>query len=272
MYRGRLFGSSFHARVSDAGWRAGVTLWLKSWDKVPAGTLPDDEVDLCRLAELGRDIKEWRKVAKEALHGWFKCSDERLHHRTVAEGVLEAWQRKTSQRERTEAARLAKVAKRKSQVPKSDPTQSVTGSVTEPATELVTDSATADATGSKGQGQGYTSVLTDGPADPEPAGPPFRSVLDQPLLRVISGQSEPKAPTDPSGAERDLFVRAKEVAGATFGGQVPKLIRAKGGNIALARAAVETASTKHNAREYLNRVIRGDDTGMPPGQLYDRSI
>ena len=62
------------------------------------------------------------------------------------------------------------------------------------------------------------------------------------------------------------------MAGANFGGQVPKLIKAKGGNIALARAAVETASTKHNAREYLARIIRGDDTGMPPGQLYDRSI
>ena len=94
MFRGRLFGSSFHARVSDAGWRAGVTLWLKSWDQMPAGTLPDDEIDLCRLAELGRDVKAWKKVAKEALWGWFKCADGRLHHRTVAEGVMEAWQAK----------------------------------------------------------------------------------------------------------------------------------------------------------------------------------
>jgi hypothetical protein len=61
MFRSRLFGSSFHARVSDAGWRAGVTLWLKSWDQSPAGSLPDDDIDLCRLAELGRDLKSWRK-------------------------------------------------------------------------------------------------------------------------------------------------------------------------------------------------------------------
>ena len=64
-YRGRLFGSSFHAQVSDAAWRAGVTLWLKSWDQVPAGTLPDDEINLCRLAELGRDVRSWRKIANE---------------------------------------------------------------------------------------------------------------------------------------------------------------------------------------------------------------
>ena len=93
-----------------------------------------------------------------------------------------------------------------------------------------------------------------------------------PPLRLVPGGPEPSSPADPSGAERDLFARAKAVAGANFGGQVPKLIKAKGGNIALARAAVETASTKHNAREYLARIIRGDDTGMPPGQLYDRSI
>jgi hypothetical protein len=27
----RLFGSEFHARTSDSEWRAGVTLWLKSF-------------------------------------------------------------------------------------------------------------------------------------------------------------------------------------------------------------------------------------------------
>jgi hypothetical protein len=91
MFRARLFGSSFHARATDAEWRAGVTLWLKSWDQVPAGTLPDDDIDLCRLAEFGRDLRTWRKVKERALHGWFKTLDGRLHHEVVAEGVLEAW-------------------------------------------------------------------------------------------------------------------------------------------------------------------------------------
>ena len=95
MFRARLFGSTFHARTTDSEWRAGVTLWLKSWDQVPAGTLPDDDIDLCRLAEFGRDIKSWKKVRDGALHGWVKCSDRRLHHRVVAEGVLEAWQRRS---------------------------------------------------------------------------------------------------------------------------------------------------------------------------------
>lgn len=96
IFRARLFGSSFHSRASDAEWRAGVTLWLKSWDQVPAGTLPDDDIDLCRLAELGRDIKEWQRIKGMALRGWTLCSDGRLHHRVVADGVLEAWSKRRS--------------------------------------------------------------------------------------------------------------------------------------------------------------------------------
>lgn len=91
LFRARLFGSSFHARATDAEWRAGVTLWLKSWDQVPAGTLPDDDIDLCRLAELGRNIKAWLRLRTGAMRGWIKCSDGRMHHAVVAEGVLEAW-------------------------------------------------------------------------------------------------------------------------------------------------------------------------------------
>lgn len=96
LFRARLFGSTFHARATDSEWRAGVTLWLKSWDQVPAGSLPDDEIALCRLAELGRDIRSWRKVKERALHGWVKCSDGRLYHAVVAESVLEAWARRRS--------------------------------------------------------------------------------------------------------------------------------------------------------------------------------
>ncbi len=94
LFRARLFGSKFHATATDAEWRAGVTLWLKSWDQSPAGSLPNDDVELCRLAELGRDLKAWRKVRDKALHGWYLCSDGRLYHGVVAEGVLEAAKRR----------------------------------------------------------------------------------------------------------------------------------------------------------------------------------
>lgn len=108
IFRSRLFGSSFHARATDSEWRAGVTLWLKSYDQVPAGSLPDDDIDLCRIAELGRDMKSWKKIREGALHGWIKCKDDRLYHHVVAENVLEAWRSKLEQRWRTECGRIKK--------------------------------------------------------------------------------------------------------------------------------------------------------------------
>lgn len=95
---GRLFGSEFHARSNDAEWRAGVTLWLKSFHEMPAGSLPDDDVVLARLAEFGRDVAAWQDVRNGALRNWVKCSDGRLYHPTVAVKALEAWISKVWQR------------------------------------------------------------------------------------------------------------------------------------------------------------------------------
>src|SRR5947209_7876606 len=85
----RLFGSEFHAQSNDAEWRAGMTLWLKSFHQVPAASLPDDDVALARLAELGRNVRSWRRVKSGALRGWVRCRDGRLYHRVVAEKALE---------------------------------------------------------------------------------------------------------------------------------------------------------------------------------------
>lgn len=112
LFRSRLFGSTFHARANDAEWRAGVTLWLKSWDQVPAGSLPADDVDLCRLAELARDLKTWAKVKLGALRGWLLCTDGRLYHPVVAEGVNTALEAKAKQRAKTANARIAALDKR----------------------------------------------------------------------------------------------------------------------------------------------------------------
>lgn len=112
LFRSRLFGSSFHARANDSEWRAGVTLWLKSWDQVPAGSLPNDDIELCRLAELARDVKAWTKHKAGALRGWVLCSDGRLYHPVVAEGVNNAIEKKEAQRAKTFKARLAALEKR----------------------------------------------------------------------------------------------------------------------------------------------------------------
>lgn len=100
---GRLFGSEFHAQSDDGAWRAGVTLWLKSYHQVPAASIPDDDVALARLAELGRDVKAWRRIKDAALRGWVKCSDGRLYHPVVAEKALEGWIEKLGQRKSSAA-------------------------------------------------------------------------------------------------------------------------------------------------------------------------
>ncbi|MES1979742.1 MAG: hypothetical protein V4451_17010 [Pseudomonadota bacterium] len=112
IFRTKLFASEFHARASDAEWRAGVTLWLKAWDQVPAGSLPVDDVALARLAELGRDVKSWNKLKAGALRGWIICSDGRMYHPIVAEGVNNALNAKVAQREKTANARIAALTKK----------------------------------------------------------------------------------------------------------------------------------------------------------------
>ena len=93
----RLFGSEFHASSDAETWRAGLTLWLKSWHQVPASSLPDEDTQLARLAELGREKGKWKRIREGALHGWVKCSDGRLYHRVVAEKALEGWIEKLAQ-------------------------------------------------------------------------------------------------------------------------------------------------------------------------------
>ena len=156
LFRSKLFNSEFHALATDTEWRCGVTLWLKSWDQIPSGTLPTDDVTLCRLAELGRDLKKWQRIKGGALRGWMLCSDGRLHHRVVAESVLEAWKRKLTQRAKTISARAALATKRAetgrigtvqknaarsvTDIGTDSVTDPVTDSVTDPVTDIGTDS------------------------------------------------------------------------------------------------------------------------------------
>jgi hypothetical protein len=110
----RLMGSQFNAIASrnPLAWMIGHKLWYRAWHQVPAGSLPDDDDQLCHLAELGFDIKSFRKAKTIALHGWFRCSDGRLYHATVSEAVNKAWRQKLEQRWRTECARIRKANER----------------------------------------------------------------------------------------------------------------------------------------------------------------
>jgi hypothetical protein len=232
LFRARLFGSSFHARATDSEWRAGVTLWLKSWDQVPAGTLPDDEIDLCRLAELGRDIKTWRKIAKGALHGWVKCSDDRLHHPVVAEGVLGAWETRTKQSRRGSAGAREKWRKHREAMAQAAPANGISKS-----------STMALAAGSDGACNAQ-AMLSDGKG------------------REGKGQGREKKDSEPNGsdgepsldADVELYRRGKAVLGKNSGGQITKLRKAVGNERAL--EIIDQAKTKENKGEWIAGVIR----------------
>ena len=78
------------------------------------------------------------------------------------------------------------------------------------------------------------------------------------------------APIDPSIAEKEFFARGKQVLGKAAGGQLAKLLRVKGGNVALARACLETASQKENPAEYVAGAIRGPQISSKPLTEFQR--
>lgn len=90
----KLRDSRFGAEVTGEAFRAGVMLWCAAWHQVPAGSLPDDDVELGNLAGFGRVIGAWREVREQALQGFVKCSDGRLYHETVSEVANAAWRKR----------------------------------------------------------------------------------------------------------------------------------------------------------------------------------
>jgi hypothetical protein len=57
--------------------------------------------------------------------------------------------------------------------------------------------------------------------------------------------------------EAELYRRGRQVLGKSSGGLITKLVKAKGGSIPLARAAIEQAATKGDASEYIARIVSG---------------
>lgn len=101
---------------------------------------------------------------------------------------------------------------------------------------------------------------------PHPSGSPPVGLRPGKERKGEEGKGEEKqdaanAALDPSIDQRDYYRRGKQVCGETAGGMLKNLLKAKGGNTALARSVVEVASTKQNAREYVAAAVHG-----PPSQ------
>lgn len=67
---------------------ASMTLWLESWQQVPAGSIPANDKLLAHLSLAGG---KWTKIKENVLRGWVLCDDGRYYHPVVAEKALEAW-------------------------------------------------------------------------------------------------------------------------------------------------------------------------------------
>jgi hypothetical protein len=77
----------------------------------------------------------------------------------------------------------------------------------------------------------------------------------------IEKEATASAAPDPAIPEREYFLRGREVLGNKSGALIANLLKAKGKNVALARAALEQASQKQNPTEFIAAICRG-----PPGK------
>lgn len=121
-----------------------MCLWLESWHQVPAGSLPDNDKVLARLAMC--DGKAWRELKDKVMASWFLCSDGRWYHPVVVEVAQEAWQTKRNQNDRTEKARLAKQLKKQEREAAKTVAATIVAAMSEPAAEPVLEDVAASAT------------------------------------------------------------------------------------------------------------------------------
>jgi len=71
--------------------------------------------------------------------------------------------------------------------------------------------------------------------------------------------SIPKIVNDVEPPDKALYREGKEILGKSASGMITNLLKAKGGNVALARAAILQASTKENPRQYIGGVLSGTE-------------
>lgn len=104
----RLRDSGIAGTADAEAFRCAVLSWCAAWHQVPAGSLPNDDGDLCRLVGLGRDLKTWRRIKANAMRGWRLFADGRLYHPVLTEKVIERWNSSQLHRWAKEADRLRK--------------------------------------------------------------------------------------------------------------------------------------------------------------------
>jgi hypothetical protein len=99
------------------------------------------------------------------------------------------------------------------------------------------------------------SAIRGIPPTPPDLSPTPTPVMEGKGREGIGGEGEKKdAASAAIDSEKVFFDQAAQTVGRPL---AAKLLKAKGGNVALAHAALLTASTKSEPREYLGAIIRG---------------
>lgn len=128
---------------------------------------------------------------------------------------------------------------------------------------LVRDEKKARTARENGKNGGNPTLCKD-KGNPSSDNPRLKPEVKPHKPRARSNSSDPKGSGSPAAdLERELYRRAKEICGPSAGGIVTPLIRAKGGSIARARAAVEEASERADPSGFLWRIIRGPSQEAP---------
>lgn len=227
--------------------KAAVLLWSASWHQVPAGSLPDDDVELADLAGIGTGkaaVRAWLKVKPMALRGWYKCNDDKLYHPLMAQKASKAWSAKLAQRERTAKARLASLTKALSQ--EADPVRRATlqaeyDRLSQELSHTLSQGQSLPMSQGMSQppreGKGSEGIGSDRkgsdrssggsgtpPASPPPPAPPHGSSLDPSLgqvrnladLRLVHPRFTPLGADDHERAKRLLGLYGADAASAAL--------------------------------------------------------
>ncbi|WP_353429276.1 DUF1376 domain-containing protein [Paracoccus denitrificans] len=119
LYVDRLLSSHFVASAIYNGRRQDIStallLWAASMKQDPAGTLPDDDIELAQLARFGTDIEGWREARAGALYGWRAVHIDdappgarpRLGHPLIADIARDQFSRKRGRERGREVAAWA---------------------------------------------------------------------------------------------------------------------------------------------------------------------
>jgi hypothetical protein len=125
-YHKRMRQSAFWKRASDAVCRISVEFWSEAYEQVPAGSLPDDDVQLSDWAGFGRrNLSEWLAIKEDVMCAWVKCDDGRWYHPTLCEVALTAWEERQDHLRRRAGERQRKEDYRKRRTSSDGPVENV---------------------------------------------------------------------------------------------------------------------------------------------------